>query len=139
MQGTRPDTLTAALIDSPAGLAAWIIDKFRAWSDCGGDLESAIARDDLLTIVTLYWVTGCIGTSFRTYYDYPHNQPRTPIDVPAGITKTVEEPLPRSLCERLYRDIRQWREPGKGGHFMALEQPELLAGDLRDFFRPLRP
>ena len=65
-------------------------------------------------------------------------EPRTPINVPAGITKTVEEPLPRSLCERLYGDIRQWREPGKGGDSMALKQPELLARDLRDFFRPLR-
>jgi pimeloyl-ACP methyl ester carboxylesterase len=138
MQGTRPDTLAAALVDSPAGLAAWIVDKFRAWSDNDGDLESAVGRDDLVSIVTLYWVTGSIGTSFRTYYDYGHNRPRTPIDVPVGVTTTIEEPLPRSLSERLYRDIRQWREPGVGGHFMAMEQPDLLARDLRDFFAQLR-
>lgn len=138
MQATRPDTLAAALIDSPSGLAAWIVDKFRAWSDCHGELDSAIDRDTLLSIITLYWVTGTIGSSFRTYYDYRHNRPRTRIHVPVGVTLSVEENLPRSLVERLYSNLRQWREPGKGGHFMALEQPDQLVRDLRDFFRPLR-
>ena len=138
MQVTRPDTIAAALIDSPSGLAAWIVDKFRAWTDCDGDLESVIDRDTLLSIITLYWVTGTIGTSFRTYYDYRHNASRPRIDVPTGVTLSAELEMPRSLAERQYSDIRQWRERGRGGHFMALEQPDQLVTDLRDFFRPLR-
>jgi pimeloyl-ACP methyl ester carboxylesterase len=141
MQKTRPDTIAAALVDSPAGLAAWIADKFRDWSDCDGDLESRIDRDTLLTIITLYWATGTIGSSFRTYYDYPNNGPRPDITVPVGVTKSAEPAMsvfPRSMAERACTDLRHWSEPGKGGHFMALEEPELLAEELRAFFRPLR-
>lgn len=141
MQKTRPDTIAAALVDSPAGLAAWIVDKFRDWSDCGGDLESRIDRDTLLTLITLYWVTGAIGSSFRTYHDYPHNGPRPRITVPVGVTKSAEPAMklfPRSMAERACTDLRHWSEPGKGGHFMPLEEPELLAEDLRAFFRPMR-
>ncbi|MGD0062593.1 MAG: hypothetical protein ABSB76_04025 [Streptosporangiaceae bacterium] len=69
IQSTRPDTLAAALADSPSGLAAWLVEKYRAWSDCGGDLESRFSKDTLLTMITLYWVTGTIGSSFRSYYD----------------------------------------------------------------------
>jgi pimeloyl-ACP methyl ester carboxylesterase len=141
MQKTMPDTIAAAIVDSPAGLAAWIVDKFRDWSDCGGDLESRIDRDTLLTIITLYWATGSIGSSFRTYYDYPHNGPRPQITVPVGVTKSAEPAMkafPRSMAERACTDLRYWSEPGKGGHFMPLEEPELLAEDLRAFFKPLR-
>jgi pimeloyl-ACP methyl ester carboxylesterase len=141
MQVTRPDTIAAALIDSPAGLAAWLVDKFRDWSDGGGELERSIDRDTLLTIVTLYWVTGTIGSSFRTYYDYRHNEPRPRITAPTAVTLS-SEPLmrgfPRSLAERACAAIHHWSEPGRGGHFLPMEEPELLAEELRTSFRPLR-
>jgi pimeloyl-ACP methyl ester carboxylesterase len=141
IMGTRPDTIAAALQDSPAGLAAWLVDKYRDWSDCGGDLESRFSRDDLLTIITLYWATGTIGSSFRQYYDWTSGPPRPLVTVPTGVTMSAEavyRDFPRSLAERAFADIRQWRGPTTGGHFMPLEEPELLATDLRTFFRPLR-
>jgi pimeloyl-ACP methyl ester carboxylesterase len=140
IMGTRPDTIAAALIDSPAGLAAWVVDKYRDWSDCHGDLESRFDRDTLLTILTLYWVTDSIGSSFRQYYDWNHNTPRPPITVPMAVTLSAEPVFsgyPRELAERC-ADIRHWSEPGRGGHFMPLEEPELLAAELRTFFRALR-
>ncbi|MGH2489065.1 MAG: epoxide hydrolase family protein, partial [Candidatus Limnocylindria bacterium] len=141
IMNTRPDTIAAALTDSPAGLAAWIVDKYRDWSDCHGDLESRFDRETLLTIITLYWVTESIGSSFRSYYDYGHNRPRPPITVPAAFTLATEPSManfPRQLTERVCRDIRHWSEPGQGGHFMPFEEPTLLAGELTDFFRELR-
>jgi pimeloyl-ACP methyl ester carboxylesterase len=140
IMGTRPDTIAAALIDSPAGLAAWIVDKYRDWSDCHGDLESRFDRDTLLTILTLYWVTDSIGSSFRQYYDWSHNRPRPPITVPAGVTLSAEPVFsgyPRELAERCV-NLKHWSTPGRGGHFMPLEEPELLATELRSFFRGLR-
>jgi len=137
---TRPDTIAAALIDSPVGLAAWIVDKYRDWSDCGGDVETRFDRDTLLTILTLYWVTGTIGTSFRQYVDYPHNEPRGVIEVPAAFTLSTEPGMtgfPRSLAERAYADIRSWHTPGRGGHFLAHEEPELAASEIRAFFATL--
>jgi pimeloyl-ACP methyl ester carboxylesterase len=139
IQITRPDTIAAALIDSPVGLAAWIVDKYRAWSDCHGDIATRFSYDTLLTILTLYWATGAIGSSFRTYYDYAHNPERPLVTVPTGITLTTEDiGYPRELAERSYSDIRHWREPTVGGHFFPLEEPELLAEELRVFFRPFR-
>jgi pimeloyl-ACP methyl ester carboxylesterase len=140
IMATRPDTIAAALADSPAGLAAWIIDKFRDWSDCDGDVESRFSRDELLTVATLYWVTDSIGTSFRQYVDYDHNEPRPPITVPAAFTVSHEPALvnlPRSIPERACTDIRHWSEPGRGGHFMPAEEPDLLAAELRQFFGSL--
>ena len=140
IMGTRPDTIAAALVDSPSGLAAWIIDKYRDWSDCHGDLDSRFDRSTLLTIITLYWVTGSIGSSFRQYFDWDHNTPRPDITVPAAVTLSTEPVMtgfPRAIAERACTDIRQWSEPGRGGHFMPLEEPDLLAGDLRRFFRNL--
>ncbi|MEV0382477.1 epoxide hydrolase family protein [Nonomuraea sp. NPDC050643] len=141
IMGTRPDTIAAALVDSPVGLAAWIIDKYRDWSDCGGDVESRFDRDTLLTAVTLYWATGSIGTSFRQYYDWEHNTPRPRITVPTAITLSHEPSisgLPRSIAERACTDLRHWNEPGRGGHFLAFEEPELMHEELTTFFRPLR-
>jgi pimeloyl-ACP methyl ester carboxylesterase len=138
---TRPDTIAAALQDSPAGLAAWIVDKYRDWSDCGGDLDRRFARDDILTIVTLYWATGTVGSSFRQYYDWEHTPARPVVTVPTGLTLSAEpllQGMPRSFVERSYSDIRHWRDPDVGGHFMPMEEPERLAEDLRTFFRPLR-
>ncbi|MFD7160719.1 hypothetical protein ACFV9C_39470 [Kribbella sp. NPDC059898] len=138
---TRPDTIAAALLDSPAGLLAWIADKYRDWSDCGGELESRWDMDTLLTVATLYWVTGSIGSSFRIYYDYAHNEPRPDVTVPAAITLS-HEPLmanfPKGLVERTMTDLRHWSTPDQGGHFMAHEEPQQVIEELRTFFRPLR-
>ncbi|WP_327351021.1 epoxide hydrolase family protein [Streptomyces sp. NBC_01304] len=141
IMSTRPDTLGAALIDSPAGLLAWIIDKYRDWSDCDGDLEYRWDKDTLLTVATLYWVTRSIGSSFRPYYDYGHDEPLPVITVPGAITLTNEpafKGLPRELVERSYSDLRHWHTPSRGGHFMAHEEPAQVAAELRTFFRPLR-
>ncbi|MFG1702404.1 epoxide hydrolase family protein [Nonomuraea sp. M3C6] len=141
IMGTRPDTIAAALIDSPVGLAAWIIDKYRDWSDCHGDVESRFDHDTLLTILTLYWATGSIGRSFRQYYDWKHNIPRQPITVPTAVTLSHEPSMagvPRSIAERACTDLRHWTEPGRGGHFLALEEPDLIWNELTTFLRPLR-
>jgi len=144
IQGTRPTTLAYALGDSPAGLAAWIVEKFRAWSDCDGVPENAIARDTMLANIMLYWVTGAIGSSFWPYYARMHGPwpipEGTTVDVPTGYAEFPREILhpPRSLAERTYTDIRRWSVMPKGGHFAALEQPRALAQEIREFFRPLR-
>jgi microsomal epoxide hydrolase len=143
IQGTRPQTLAYALTDSPVGLAAWIVEKFRAWSDCGGDVERRFSRDVLLTNVMLYWVTGAIGSSFWPYYARHHSpwpiSERRPVTVPTAYAAFPREILhpPRSLAERVY-NIRRWTTMPAGGHFAALEEPELLAADIRAFFRELR-
>ncbi|MFE3453133.1 epoxide hydrolase family protein [Nonomuraea sp. NPDC059194] len=138
---TRPDTIAAALMDSPAGLVAWIVDKYRDWSDCGGDLEKSWDKDTILTVATLYWATGSIGSSFRQYYDYAGNRPVPRIGVPGAVTVSNEPAFanfPRSLAERLYADLRHWSVPRRGGHFMAHEEPEQVARELRQFFGTLR-
>ncbi|MFC7550691.1 epoxide hydrolase family protein [Plantactinospora sp. GCM10030261] len=142
IMGTRPDTIAAALNDSPAGLAAWLIDKYRDWSDNQGDLESRFDRDTLLTIITLYWTSGTIGSSFRQYFDFDHNSRRPTITVPAAFTVSTEPSManfPREIAERACTNIQHWSEPGRGGHFMPLEEPDLLAGELTQFFTSLRP
>jgi pimeloyl-ACP methyl ester carboxylesterase len=143
IQGTRPQTLAFALTDSPAGLAAWIVEKFRAWSDCGGDVESVFTKDQLLADVALYWFTGAIGASFWPYYARMHGPwpiPDGGVHVPMGYAAFPREILrpPRSLAERMYSDIRRWTVMDKGGHFAAMEQPEALAREIVEFFRPLR-
>ena len=144
IQGTRPQTLAFALTNSPAGLAAWIIEKFRAWSDCGGDLESVFAKDELLANISLYWFMGAIGSSFWPYYARMHRPWPVPdtakIAVPTGYCEFPREILrpPRSLATRTYADIRRWTVKPRGGHFAAMEQPEALAAEIREFFRPLR-
>jgi pimeloyl-ACP methyl ester carboxylesterase len=144
IQGTRPQTLAFGLTDSPAGLAAWIVEKFRAWSDCNGDVESAISRDRMLADIALYWFTGAIGSSFWPYYARVHGSAILPvghtISVPTGYAQFPREILkpPRSAAARIFTDIRRWSIMPKGGHFAALEQPELLAGEVRAFFRELR-
>jgi len=140
---TRPQSLAYALNDSPAGLASWIIEKFRSWSDCEGDVERAFTRDELLTNVSIYWFTQTIGSSMRLYWESrqrplrfaPGERVRTPCAV-AHFPKELPLP-PRSWVERVY-DVRRWTKMPKGGHFAALEQPALLAQDIRVFFRSLR-
>ncbi|WP_375458105.1 epoxide hydrolase family protein [uncultured Enterovirga sp.] len=144
IQGTRPQTLSFAMTDSPAGLAAWIVEKFRAWSDCGGDVESVFSRDEILSNISLYWFTGAIGSSFWPYYARMHGPWPVPdgatVDVPTGYCQFPTEILrpPRSLAARTYTDIRRWSVMERGGHFAAMEQPEALADEIRAFFRPLR-
>src|SRR6058998_3742035 len=143
IQGTKPQTLAYALNDSPAGLAAWIVEKFRTWSDCGGDVERRFSKDELLTNVMLYWVTGAIGSSFWPYYARYHAPwpiaDGQRIEVPtayADFPKEIIRP-PRSWAERVY-NIKRWTVMPSGGHFAALEEPRLLAEDIRAFFRDLR-
>ena len=144
IQGTKPQTLAFALTDSPAGLAAWIVEKFRSWSDCDGVPENAIARDRMLANIALYWFTGAIGSSFWPYYGRLHTGwpigPHSPITVPTGYAAFPKEILlpPRSIAEKTYTNIQRWTEMKKGGHFAAMEQPAALAGEIRHFFRPLR-
>jgi pimeloyl-ACP methyl ester carboxylesterase len=144
IQGTRPQTLAFALSDSPAGLAAWIIEKFRAWSDCGGDVESVLSRDRLLANIAFYWFTGAIGSSFWPYYARNHRPWPIPqggaINVPTGYAAFPREILrpPQSLAERTYTQIRRWTVMPRGGHFAAMEQPVALAEDVQAFFRELR-
>ncbi|WP_431268810.1 alpha/beta fold hydrolase [Dankookia sp. P2] len=144
IQGTRPQTLAAALTDSPAGLAAWIAEKFHAWSDNDGRIESAIDRDRMLGNIALYWFTGCIGASFWPYYARMHGPWPIPdgktVDVPTGYTQFPREIMrpPRSLAARAYTDIRRWTVMEKGGHFAAMEQPAALAAEVQAFFRSLR-
>jgi pimeloyl-ACP methyl ester carboxylesterase len=143
IQGTKPQSLAYGLTDSPAGLAAWIVEKFRAWSDNDGAPESAISRDEMLANISLYWFTGAIGSSFWPYYARMHNpwpiSARSTVDVPAGYIEFPKEILrpPRSLAARTYTDIRRWTKAAKGGHFAALEQPEVLAREVKSFFAEL--
>jgi microsomal epoxide hydrolase len=144
IQGTKPQTLAFALADSPVGLAAWLVEKFRSWTDCADDPENTLTRDEMLADVTLYWLTGAIGSAFWPYHARMHRPWPIPdgaaIAVPLGFAEFPREMLhpPRSVAERTYRDIRRWTRMPKGGHFAALEQPALLAHEIREFFRPLR-
>ena len=144
IQGTRPQTLAFGLTDSPAGLAAWIVEKFRTWSDCDGDVERAFTRDQLLANISFYWFTGAIGSSFFPYYFRMHRDWPVPrgaaVAAPTGYAEFPREILrpPRSLAARTFTDICRWTEMPRGGHFAAMEEPEALAREVREFFRPLR-
>lgn len=143
-QSTKPQTAGYALNDSPAGLAAWIGEKWRSWSDCGGDLQSRFSTDFLLTIVTLYWVTGTITSSMRDYYDNrrwqgeprlgPDHRARAPTAVAIFPHMLIPEGQPpREWAERLY-DIHRWTVMPRGGHFAPAEEPQLVAHDIAAFF-----
>jgi pimeloyl-ACP methyl ester carboxylesterase len=146
IQSTKPQTVGYGLNDSPAGLAAWILEKWRSWGDTHGDLDERFGRDVLLTIVTLYWVTGTITSSMRDYYDNRWRGlymlgPQDFVDVPTGVAVFANQFVPegeppREWAERLY-DIRRWTVMPKGGHFAAIEEPELVARDIAEFFRGL--
>lgn len=143
IQGTKPQTLAYGLNDSPAGLAAWIVEKYRTWSDCHGDVEARYTKDELLTIVTLYWVTQTIGSSTRMYKENQRTLwtmgPDEKIPAPAGMAMFPQEIArpPREWGERSYHVLR-WEEMPRGGHFAALEEPEFLAQEVRAFFRQFR-
>jgi len=134
IQGTKPQTLAYGLTDSPAGLAAWIAEKFHTWSDGG------IREDDLLANISLYWFTGAIGSSFWPYHARMHRPwPFETVGVPTGYVEFPKEILkpPRSLAARAYTDIRRWTVMPKGGHFAALERPRDLAPEVISFFESL--
>ncbi len=142
IQGTKPQTLGYALNDSPAGLAAWLVEKFRRWSDSDGNVESRFSKDELITNVMLYWVTESITSSVRLYYEGRHSvSPGVdgPVEVPTAYAVFPKEVVlsPRSWVEARY-NITRWTEMPRGGHFAALEEPELLVDDIRAFFRQLR-
>ena len=143
IQGTKPQTLAYGLNDSPVGLAAWIVEKYRSWSDCEGDVENRFSKDELLTTVTIYWATESVSSSTRMYKEnqrYTWTMARDEkIDVPTGVAAfpaEISRP-PREWAERSY-DLQRWTPMPSGGHFAALEEPQLLAEDIRAFFRPLR-
>ena len=144
IQGTKPQTLAFALTDSPAGLAAWIAEKFRSWSDCDGVPENAISRDRMLANIALYWFTGAIGSSFWPYYGRHHAAwpigPTNPVTVPTGYAAFPKEIIvpPRSIAEKSYTNIQRWTVMKKGGHFAAMEQPAALTEEIQQFFKPLR-
>jgi pimeloyl-ACP methyl ester carboxylesterase len=139
-QSTRPQTLGYGLVDSPAGQAAWILEKFWAWTDCHGHPENALTRDELLDNVMLYWLPGAGASSARMYWE-SFNQPLTdPVALPTGCSifpKEIIRPS-RRWAARRYRNLIHWNELPRGGHFAAFEQPELFVGELRDCFRKLR-
>ncbi len=142
MHRTKPQTAAVGLTDSPAGLAAWIMEKMRAWSDSGGDLEGSFSRDELLTNLTIYWLTGTIGSSMRMYQAngaIPPAQLARRVEVPSGFSLFPADMLtpPRAWLERTAQVVRV-TEPPAGGHFAAFEEPELYTQELRDFFRPFR-
>jgi len=141
IQGTKPQTLGIALNDSPVGLAAWIVEKFRTWCDCGGNPESIFTTDELLTNITLYWVTETPASSARIYYESRHATPAAArrVEVPTACADFPKEVIwsPRRWLEPRF-NITRWTEMPRGGHFAAFEQPSLLVDDVRTFFRDLR-
>jgi pimeloyl-ACP methyl ester carboxylesterase len=145
VQSTKPQTLAFALNDSPAGLAAWIVEKWRSWADTDGDLDRRFPRELLLTMLTIYWATQSITTSMRDYYDNRWDGvtlgPQTFVTVPTGIANFARQFIfegqpPREWAERLY-NVCRWTEMPRGGHFAPAEEPRLLAADIAAFFADL--
>jgi pimeloyl-ACP methyl ester carboxylesterase len=143
IQGTKPQTLAYGLNDSPVGLCAWIVEKFRTWSDCHGVVENSFSKDQLLTNVMIYWVTQTINSSTRLYYEARHHpwrlKPGTRIETPTAIAMFPGELVrpPRHWAERIY-NVKRWTMMPSGGHFAAMEEPELLANDIRAYFRQMK-
>jgi pimeloyl-ACP methyl ester carboxylesterase len=155
IQGTKPQSLAYGLTDSPAGTAAWVVEKLRAWSDCKGNPENKFTKDQILTLVSIYWHTRTMGTAVRIYYST--GRWRTPASarsnqapqqasarrVPQGyfdfIGITSRARPPKSLVDKVPENVTLWSYHETGGHFPAIEEPKLLVEDLRTFFRPLRP
>lgn len=150
IQSTKPHSLSPGLNDSPTGLAAWMVEKFRSWSDCNGDIESRFSKDELLTHIMVYWATESIGTSFLPYFEYANASALTWIKegiknwigrckVPTAFAifpKDISSP-PREWATRFF-DVQGWTEMSRGGHFAAMEEPQLLVEDLRAWFRKFR-
>lgn len=143
LQSTKPQSLAYGLEDSPSGLAAWIVEKWRRWSDCNGDLESVYTKDELLTNIMIYWVTHTIGSSMRLYYESFGPMTGPPayagVEVPTGVAafNEINRP-PLELCEPHF-NLQRYTIMDRGGHFPAMENPDALVDEIRAFFRPLRP
>jgi microsomal epoxide hydrolase len=143
IQGTKPQTIGIALNDSPVGLAAWIVEKFRTWCDCDGTPDTIFTKDELLTNITLYWATETAASSARIYYESRHALPEPGgprrIEVPTACADFPKEIIwaPRRWMEKRY-NITRWTEMPRGGHFAAFEQPGLFVDDVRAFFRTIR-
>ena len=143
IQSTKPQTIGYALDDSPAGLAAWIVEKFRTWSDCNGDVESSFTRDQLIDNLMMYWLTGTAHSSARMYYETTKSGNFAAsggrVEVPTACARFPREIIrpPRSWVEQVYNVVR-WTEMPRGGHFAAMEEPDLLAPDMLEFFRSVR-
>lgn len=144
MHGTKPQTLAYALSDSPIGLAAWIVEKFRSWSDCDGDVLKVISLDTLLTEICLYWHSGSLDASLRLYKEsrvrpllFQQGQHISPPVAVSRFARELPQP-PRSWVDRVYNVVR-WSEHASGGHFAAMEKPAELVEDIRAHFRALRP
>jgi pimeloyl-ACP methyl ester carboxylesterase len=144
IQSTRPQSLSYGMNDSPVGLAGWIIEKFHGWSDCNGNVENIFTKDELLTNVTIYWATQTINSAHRLYYEMAvalkqkDKKPMGKIEVPTGVSLYPKDlKAPREFAERIF-NVQHWTEMPKGGHFTAMEQPELFAKDMRKFGKSLR-
>ncbi len=140
VQSTKPQTLSYSISDSPVGLAAWIIEKFRSWSDCSGDLRKRFSEDELLTNIMIYWLTNTAGSSAGLYYENTHSLPPIGhIDVPTGVSIFPADILlpPKNWAEKNL-NIKHWAKLPRGGHFTAMEEPELFAEEIRLFFREYR-
>jgi pimeloyl-ACP methyl ester carboxylesterase len=142
MHRTKPQTAAVGLTDSPAGLAAWIVEKLQSWSDCGGDIERSFTKDEILTNVTIYWLTNTIGSSMRAYRAnaaIPPEQHARRVEVPSGFSLFAGDVVrpPRAWLDRV-ANVARVTEPERGGHFAPFEEPELYAEELREFFRPYR-
>ena len=143
IQGTRPQTLAYALNDSPVGQLAWIVEKFKEWTDPSAELpEDAVDRDHLLTNVSIYWLTGTAGSSAGHYYETAHDPtmwaPRERGTVPTGVAVSLTQDVAiRRLAERDH-NVVHWSEFAPGGHFAAMENPAFMTSDIRSFFRGLR-
>jgi pimeloyl-ACP methyl ester carboxylesterase len=139
-QGTRPQTIGYALADSPVGQAAWIVEKYQAWMDCDGHPENVLSRDELLDQVMLYWLPNSATSSARLYWESFAKPNRDPVDVATGISLFPKEIFrsSRRWAEQRFRNIVHWREFDRGGHFAALERPDVLVDEIRACFRPLR-
>jgi pimeloyl-ACP methyl ester carboxylesterase len=143
IQGTRPQTLGVGLNDSPVGLLAWVVEKWYAWSDCNGDIESCFTKDELLTNVMIYWITQTIRPSMHYYYEHRSNPPVAMrperVGAPTAVAMFPREVMqvPRSAVERKF-DLHRWTAMQRGGHFAAMEQPDALIDDIRAFGREFR-
>ena len=140
IQSTKPQTLAYGLSDSPVGVAAWILEKFRSWSDCKGNLENIFSKDELLTNVMIYWLTNTVGSSAHMYYENTHSlPPMNKINVPTGLALFHGDVLlpPKEWAEKNL-NIVHWTEIPRGGHFTAMEEPTLFTEDIRKFYRTFR-
>ena len=139
MHGSKPQTLAVGLNDSPAGLASWIVEKFRTWGDTRGNVESRFSKDELLTNLTLYWATGTAPSSVRLYYEFTREKRlQGKVQVPTAVLIATHDmvPPPREVVERMY-NVTRWTQTDVGGHFLEWEEPQLVAQDMRAFFGSL--